>query len=94
VLISPGRVGADNFVLRLMSADGTSLRAKEAALILGLPGRGVEPLERQATLGPEGDWHLRDVPLPYPGRWHMRIEALVTDFEKVTLEGEFDVPAR
>jgi copper transport protein len=94
VLISPGRVGADNCVLRLMSADGTSLRAKEAALILGLPGRGVEPLERQATLGPEGDWHLRDVPLPYPGRWHMRIEALVTDFEKVTLEGEFDVPAR
>jgi hypothetical protein len=24
----------------------------------------------------------------------MRIEALVTDFEKVTLEDEFDVPAR
>ena len=94
VLISPGTVGTDNFVLRLMSTDGSPLPAREAALILGLPGRGVEPLERQATLGPEGNWHLRDVPLPYPGRWHMRIEALVTDFEKVTLEGEFDVPAR
>jgi copper transport protein len=94
VLISPGRVGADNFVLQLMSADGSPLRAKEAALILALPERGIEPLERQATLGADGYWHLRDVPLPYPGRWHMRIEALVTDFERVTLEDEFDVPAR
>ena len=37
---------------------------------------------------------LRDVPLPYPGRWHMRIEALVTDFQKITLEDELDVPGR
>jgi copper transport protein len=94
VLISPGRVGTDNFVLQLMSADGSPLRVKEAALILALPERGIEPLERQATLGADGYWHLHDVPLPYPGRWHLRIEALVTDFEKVTLEDEFDVPAR
>jgi copper transport protein len=94
VLIAPGRVGTDNFVLQLMSGDGSPLRAKEVALILGLPERGIEPLERQATLGSDGYWHLLDVPLPYPGRWHMRVEALVTDFEKVTLEDEFDVPAR
>jgi copper transport protein len=94
VLISPGRIGTDNFVLQLMSGDGSPLRAKETILILGLPERGIEPLERQATLGPDGNWHLRDVPLPYPGRWHMRIDALVTDFEKVTLEDEFDVPVR
>jgi copper transport protein len=60
VLISPGRVGTDNFVLQLMSADGSPLRAEEAALILALPERGVEPLERQATLGADGYWHLRD----------------------------------
>ena len=68
--------------------------AKEATLTLSLPERGIEPLERKATLGADGYWHVRDVPLPYPGRWHMRIEALVTDFEKITLEDDFDVPAR
>jgi len=31
------------------------------------------------------------VPLPLAGLWHIRIDALVTDFEKVTLEGDFDV---
>ena len=77
-----------------MNSDGSPLHAKEAMLRLSLPERGIEPLERTARLGGDGRWHLRDVPIPHPGRWHMRVDALVTDFEKVTLEDDFDVPAR
>lgn len=91
VLISPGKVGSDDFVLQLMTGDGSQLVAKEATLTLSLPERGIEPIERNATLGPDGYWHVRNVPLPQPGRWHMQIEALVTDFEKVTLEDDFEV---
>ena len=29
--------------------------------------------------------------LPLPGRWRMRIDALVTDFQKVTLEDDFEM---
>jgi copper transport protein len=92
VLVSPGKVGSDNFVLQLMNGDAAPLQAKEATLILSLPERGIEPLERTATLGADGYWHVQGVPLPYPGRWHMRIEALVTDFRKVALEDELDIP--
>ena len=88
VLVSPGAVGINSFVLQLMNGDASPLAAKEATLILSLPERGIEPLERGATLGGDGYWHVGDVPLPYPGHWHMRIEALVTDFQKVTLEDE------
>jgi copper transport protein len=91
VLISPGTVGKDSFVLQLMEGDASPLVAKEATLILSLPERGIEPLQRTATLGADGAWQVADVPLPYPGRWHIRIEALVTDFRKVTLEDDFDV---
>jgi copper transport protein len=91
VLISPGTVGKDSFVLQLMDGDAAPLVAKEATLILSMPERGIEPLQRPATLGADGDWHVPDVPIPYPGRWHMRIEALITDFRKVTLEDDFDV---
>jgi copper transport protein len=91
VLISPGKVGKDSFVLQLMEGDATPLVAKEATLILSLPERGIEPLQRTATLGADGNWQVPDVPIPYPGRWHIRIEALVTDFRKVTLEDDFDV---
>jgi copper transport protein len=94
VLVSPGRVGNDSFVLQLMNGDGSLLTAKEATLTLSLPERGIEPFERAATRDADGYWHVRDVPIPFAGRWHMRIDALVTDFEKVTLEDELDVPQR
>ena len=94
VLISPGKVGVDHFVLQLMNGDGALLTAKEATLTLSLPERGIEPFERKAALGADGYWHVRDVAIPFAGRWHLRIDALVTDFEKITLEDDFDVPAR
>lgn len=92
VLVSPGAVGADSFVLQLMNGDASPLSAREATLTLSLPERGIEALERPATLGPDGYWHVRGVPLPYAGRWHLRVDALVTDFEKITLEDDFEVP--
>lgn len=91
VLISPGKVGSNDFVLQLMTGDAALLPAKEATLAVSQPERAIEPIERRAVLGADGYWHVRGVPLPVSGRWHMRIEALVSDFEKVTLEDQFDV---
>jgi copper transport protein len=93
VLISPGEVGSDNFVLQLMSGDGNLLQVKEATLVLSLSERGIAPMERKAILGADGYWSVREVPIPYPGRWHVRVDA-VTAFRKITLEDDFDVPAR
>jgi len=93
VLISPGTVGTGSFVLQLMSGDGSPLQAKEATLVLSLPERGIERQERKAILGADGYWHVDDVPLSVAGRWHLRVDA-VTISQKITLEDEFDVPAR
>jgi copper transport protein len=92
VLISPGTVGTDDFVLQLMSGEGNPLPVKEATLVLSPPGRGTESLERKAALGADGYWHVAEVPIPQAGRWHLRVEA-VTAFQKVTLEDDFEVPA-
>jgi copper transport protein len=92
VLISPGTVGTDSFVLQLMSGDGNLLRVKQATLFLSLPGQGVEPLERKAVLGADGYWHVGEVPIPAAGRWHLRVDA-VTDFQNITLEDDFEVRA-
>jgi len=93
VLISPGAVGSDDFVLQLMSGEGTLLTVKEAALALTLPGSDIGPIERKATPGADGYWHVEDVKIPAAGRWHLRIDA-VTPFQKITLEDDFDVPAQ
>jgi len=92
VLVSPGKAGIDDFVLQLMMGDATPLTAKEVTLTLSLPERGIEPMERAAAIGPDGYWHVRKVELPFAGRWHVRIDALVTDFEKITLEDELELP--
>jgi copper transport protein len=63
-------------------------------LTLSLPERGIEPLERRAVRGADGYWSVRDVPIPFAGRWHLRVDALVIDFQRSTLEDEFEVPAR
>jgi copper transport protein len=93
VLVSPGTVGTDSFVLQLMSGEGILLPVKQATLVLTLPERGLEPVARKATLGADGYWHVEDVALAFAGRWHLRIEAQ-TAFRKITLEDDFDVPAK
>ena len=47
VLVSPGRIGANDFALQLMTGDAAPLPAKEAVLILSLPERGIEAIERR-----------------------------------------------
>jgi copper transport protein len=94
VLISPGKAGQDDFVLQLMNGDGSSFHAKEARLTLSLPGRGVADMEHQASLGSDGYWHVRKVPLPLPGHWHRRIDALVSDFDQISLEDDVDIAPR
>jgi copper transport protein len=91
VLITPGRVGPDDFVLQLMDGDGGPLKVKEATMTLSQPSVGIEGIERPGVLGPDAFWHVSNVPLSAPGRWHIRIDALVTDFEKITLEDDFDI---
>jgi copper transport protein len=94
VLISRSRAGTDDFVLQIMAGDASPLQAKEVSLFLSLPEKGIEPMERKAERGADGIWTIRDVPIPFAGLWRVRVDALVTDFEKVTLEEELDVPAR
>jgi copper transport protein len=94
VLISRSRAGTDDFVLQIMAGDATPLQAKEVSLFLSLPEKGIEPMERKAERGADGIWTIRGVPIPFAGLWRVRVDALVTDFEKVTLEEELDVPAR
>jgi copper transport protein len=90
VLVSPGTVGTDSFVLQLLSGDGDLLEVRQASMVLSLPGSGFGPTEFKAAPGADGYWHLSDVPIPQAGRWHVRISA-VTDFRTITLEDDFEV---
>ena len=68
------------------------LRAKELALILSNPAAGIEPMRREAVNEADVTWRIDDLRIPLAGRWRVRVEILINDFEKVTVEDAVALP--
>ena len=78
--------------VRLSDARGQPLAAPELTTLWALPAAGIEPLER--PLRPSGAGRFTgEVGLPVAGRWSVRIDARVSDFEKVVFRSELNVAA-
>jgi copper transport protein len=90
VEISPGRAGRNEIVLQLTDAAGRPLAAQEVGVAVSLPSAGIGPIRRRLHEVAPGRYHLPELTLPLAGRWTLRIEALVSDFDKqdFTLEAE------
>lgn len=88
--IAPGRTGPNELFLQLADDAGRPLTALEVTLAASLPAAGIEPIRRSPHEVAAGRYHLPELALPVPGRWTLRIEALVSDFDKrrFTLEVE------
>ncbi|HEY6995728.1 MAG TPA: CopD family protein [Xanthobacteraceae bacterium] len=65
---------------------------KEVALVLANPAAGIEPLRMNAAPGGASLWRVDDLRIPVAGRWILRLDILVSDFEKVTLEDAITLP--
>lgn len=89
--LTPGRAGRTRATIALMSGEFGPLDPKAVTLVLAQPSAGIEPIERSAHQTSEGLWAINDLVVPVPGRWQVRIDALLTDFEKVSLEDAVEV---
>lgn len=89
--LTPGHVGPVTATISLMSGDFGTLDPKEVTISLANKGSGIEPIERRANRAADGTWQAEAVVLPVPGPWQVRIDALLTDFEKTTLEGTVEI---
>jgi copper transport protein len=73
------------------------LAAKEVTLVLASPASGIEPIRRRAARTGDSStfssiWRIDDLTIPVAGQWNLRVEVLVNDFEKVTLEETVRLP--
>ena len=83
------RVRASLFV---QGGDFSPLDAQEVSLQFSNPARGIEPLLKSAHRGADGGtWLVEPFALPASGRWHVRIDVLISDFVRVELEKDIDV---
>jgi copper transport protein len=71
------------------------LAVKEVTLVLANPGAGIEPLRRTATPAADvgaNNWRIDNFQVPVAGRWNLRVELLVSDFDKLTIEDTVTLP--
>jgi copper transport protein len=90
VTLSPGKAGPARASVALALGQDMDVDPKEVTLILSKPETGIEPLERKARKAGRS-WEVGSVFLPTPGPWQVKVEILIDDFEKATLEGSIVV---
>lgn len=83
--------GAYSIVATLADVAGKPLAAREVTVELSKPDAAIEPLARTMSPRQEGRFALDRVDLPLAGRWQIRVDALVSDFEKIGFAGELEL---
>ncbi|MBZ9795159.1 copper resistance CopC/CopD family protein [Mesorhizobium sp. ES1-4] len=89
--ITPGHAGPVSASMIIMTGDFGPLDAKEVTLVMSKPDSGIEPLKRAATKPGDGSWRVDNLIIPVPGRWTVRLDILVSDFEMVKIEAPVDI---
>ncbi|KIZ37373.1 copper resistance protein [Rhodopseudomonas palustris] len=86
VTVAPGRAGPIDITVELEAPDHTPLRAQALTVTLSNPAMGIEPAAADAQSLGSGQWRVRMV-APVPGRWTLSLGILISDFNKIVVEG-------
>jgi copper transport protein len=91
VEIYPGKPGRNTLTVTFTSKAGRPLAPLEASLELALPGARIEAFAVKLSPLVPGKFAAEIAELAVPGRWQLRIDALITDFEKAIFRGEAEI---
>jgi copper transport protein len=92
VEVEPVRARGAKVEVMLLDAEVRPLAAKELTLVLSNPAAGIEPMRRNAISAGDSNWVVDDLRIPVAGRWRLRVEILISDFEKIVLEDQVELP--
>ena len=85
ITLVPGRVGRSAGEIMIRDGNYQPMAAKGVTLVLSQPASGIEPLRREAVSIGDNRWRVDDVLLPSAGRWRLRVDVLIDDFQKVSV---------
>ena len=89
--VADRRVGTTVMTLEFSGADGAPFVPRAVSVELALPAAGIAPILRNATAIAPGRHQVEAAIFPLPGRWQLRIDALVSDFEKAVFETTIEI---
>jgi copper transport protein len=90
--ITLARAAGQGAQLQILDSAFAPLSAQEVVLVLANPAAGIEPIRRPAVRLDETNWRIDGLSVPIAGRWTLRVEILVSDFDKLTLEDTATLP--
>ncbi|ANN72840.1 copper resistance protein CopC [Bordetella bronchialis] len=92
IVVMPKAGGHAALTVVIKREDDATLAAKEVSVTFSMPQRGVEGIVRAAHPAgqgsPAGMWIVDDMPLIVAGPWDVRVDALVSDFDSISLQGQ------
>jgi copper transport protein len=91
VKFEPARSGLRTVTLAIWNGNFAPLQAKEVTLVLAKPDAGIEPVRSAATHVGESTWRVNNVAIPAGGRWRVRVEILIDDFDRISIDDEVDI---
>lgn len=89
--VVPGRAGPNRIVVTLDRVAGPAPAPKEVWVELSQEAAGIGPIRRRLALDAEGRYAYQGPELAIPGRWRVRVEVLVTDFDQASLFTEIEI---
>jgi copper transport protein len=90
--VEPVRARGADVAIEVLDGEFRPLTAKAVTLFLSNSAQGIEPMRREAqSLGGDA-WRVDDFRIPIAGRWRLRVDILVDDFDKESLEDDVLLP--
>jgi len=90
--IKPARVGPVQIRIEPKGADLSPLRVQEVDLYLSPDAPDLAPIHRQARLASGVNlWDVEGVTIPAPGTWRLRVDLLINDFSRTSLDAVISV---
>jgi copper transport protein len=89
---APERARGVRVSVLVLDGEFRPLAVKEVGFALSNVAAGIEAMRRAAVAEADGGWRIDDVRIPLAGRWLVRVEILISDFEKVMLEDQVTLP--
>jgi copper transport protein len=90
--VEPVRARGAEVSIEVLDGEFHPLAAKEVSIQLSNATAGIEPVRRAATFAEGTTWRIDDLRIPMQGRWNLRVDILINDFEKETLEDDVLLP--
>jgi copper transport protein len=92
VTLTPVRARDPQVDVEVFDGAFNALAVRQVTVTLANPTAGIEAIRREADLSRDNHWRAAGLRLPVAGRWTVRVDLLIDDFEKIVLEDQVDLP--